>query len=303
ENGAALKRAARRVGADPEDMDADQDAEGRQDLREEGERRLRQLSAHLARRPAPIPVGGKRPHADHGENQHDLLQHGVEGAVGDQNGRDRIAEASLGQVLHRLRRQRRALIGQQQHDGGERQSDKRAKSSRENARGTAQGFLLRPALRCAQPRGGPDEQNAGDAAADRRLRQRHVNRKQAYPDERQQQSVDDIANRSREGPGRENGPGRDRENQEREANVERLQNAHAAVPLRRTARPTSCAALAPANWTSAQMATSLSAASGLSARGKRPSTTSPSPRLSALVSACRRLSASGKRNKPTVPAR
>src|SRR5271166_6025203 len=109
-------------------------------------------------------------------------------------------------------------------------------------------------LRSAQPRSGADEQNAGHAASDRRLRQRHIDRKQAYPDERQQQSIDDVTDRRRERSGRENGPGRDRENQEREADVERLQNAHTAEPLRRTARPTSCAALAPANWTSAQMA-------------------------------------------------
>ena len=119
-------------------------------------------------------------------------------------------------------------------------------------------------LRSAQPRGGADQQNAGHPAADRGLGQRHIDREQTYPDERQQQSIDDIADRGRERSGREYGPGRDRENQECEADVERLQNAHAAVPLRRTARPMSCAAVAPANCTSAQMATSLSAASGLS---------------------------------------
>ena len=42
---------------------------------------------------------------------------------------------------------------------------------------------------------------------------------------------------------------------------------------------------------------------GSSARGKRPSITRPSPRLSALVSACSRVNASGKRSSPTVPAR
>ena len=209
ENGAALKRAAGLIRADPEDVDADQDAERRQQLREEGQRRLRPLRARLSRSAAPVSVGGERPYADHGQNQHHLLEHGVECAIGDQDGGDRIAEAGFGQMLHRLRRQRRALVGQQQHDAGERQQ-------RRGCKGGGQTGASRPLKRCLvarrsplpQPRGGADEQNAGHAAADRRLRQRHIDREQAYPDERQQQPIDDIADRRRERSGRENGPGR-----------------------------------------------------------------------------------------------
>src|SRR5262249_55910402 len=61
--------------------------------------------------------------------------------------------------------------------------------------------------------------------------------------------------------------------------------------------------VAPANWVSSQTAMSFNAASGPSACGRRPSTTRPSPRLSAFVNACRRESESGKRSNPTVPAR
>jgi hypothetical protein len=156
-----------------------QDAEGRQDLREEGQRRLRALRTRLARRAAPISVGGKRPSPDHGQNQHDFFEHRVESAIGDQDGRDRIAETGFRQVLHRLRRQGGALVWQQQHDSGQRQGDKNAENSDKETRRAAQGFLMARALRCAQPRGGADEQNAGHAAADRRLRQQ--GRKQRKP--------------------------------------------------------------------------------------------------------------------------
>ena len=106
ENGAALKRAAGLVRADPEDMHADQNAERRQHLREEGQRRLGPLQARLSRSAAPIAVGGERPDPDHGQNQHHLFEHGVERPVGDQNGGDRIAETGFRQALHRLRRAR-----------------------------------------------------------------------------------------------------------------------------------------------------------------------------------------------------
>jgi hypothetical protein len=61
--------------------------------------------------------------------------------------------------------------------------------------------------------------------------------------------------------------------------------------------------VAPDRRANSQTASRPSAASGELTWGSRPSTTSPSPRLSALVSACSRVRVSGKRSSPTVPAR
>src|SRR5271165_989651 len=144
-------------------------------------------------------------------------------------------------------------------------------------------LVRRILLRLAQARGGPDQQHAGDAAADGGLRQSHIHRKKANPDDRKQQSIGDIANNRGEGSLRGDGPAGDGQNQDGEADVKGLKNCHAAGPLRRAARPMSCAVVAPASWTSAQIATSLNAASTLSVRGSRPSATRPRPRLSALV--------------------
>ena len=228
-------------------MDADENADWRQHLGEERQSGLRPFRPSLSRRAAPVPVGGERPYADHAQNQHHLFEHGVERAEGDQDGGDRIAKTGLRQALHRLRGQRRTLVGQQQHDGRQRRGDKQAKTGREQSRQSGQGFLGGGCLGAPQARGGADEQDARDAAADRRFRQRHIDREQANPDKRKQEPIDDVADRGRERPRREYGPGGDRKHQEGEADVERLQNAHIAGPLRRTARPMSWAAVAPAN--------------------------------------------------------
>ena len=68
-------------------------------------------------------------------------------------------------------------------------------------------------------------------------------------------------------------------------------------------RAMSCATVAPDSSTSSHTHTSFTATSMPSTRGRRPSTTSPRPRLSALESACSRVRVSGKRSRPTVPAR
>ena len=47
----------------------------------------------------------------------------------------------------------------------------------------------------------------------------------------------------------------------------------------------------------------IQSVAGQGTSGSSPRTTSPSPRLSALVRACSRVSVSGKRSRPTVPAR
>ena len=51
-----------------------------------------------AGRAAPEAVGRERPDADDGEKQHDLFEHGVEGAIGDQDSGDRVAETGRGET-------------------------------------------------------------------------------------------------------------------------------------------------------------------------------------------------------------
>jgi hypothetical protein len=60
----------------------------------------------------------------------------------------------------------------------------------------------------------------------------------------------------------------------------------------------SCVAVAPANWTSTQIATSFSEASRLPVRGSKPSTTRPRPRLSAF---CQRMQTGQRVGKPQQP--
>ena len=63
----------------------------------------------------------------------------------------------------------------------------------------ARVFGARRGLCFAQPARGADQQGAGEAAADRRLRQRHIRRGETHPDQRQQQPVGHEANHRREG--------------------------------------------------------------------------------------------------------
>ncbi len=89
-------------------------------------------------------------------------------------------------MLHRLRGKRWALVREQQHDAGQRQGDENAENGDKETREAAQRFLAPRGLRSAQSRRGANEQNPGHAAANRGLRQRHIDREQAYPDERQE---------------------------------------------------------------------------------------------------------------------
>ena len=168
-------------------------------------------------------------------------------AIGDQNGGDGVAETRFSEVLRCLGSECRSRVGQKQHDGGKGQSDKSAKNHSPKALRFAGVFggLGLPGL--PQAGGGANEQHARDAAANRGLRQRHINREKANPNDRKKQAIGNIANGGSKNLARENGPDGERQYQGRQANVESLQNTHAAGPLRRTARPISCATVAPAN--------------------------------------------------------
>ncbi len=109
---AALKGAARFVRADPEHLDADHDADRREHAGEEDERGVGRRAPERRRRAAPEPVRRDRPHADHREHEHDLLEHGVERAIGDEHRGHRVAETGRGEVPVRVRGERGRGIGQ-----------------------------------------------------------------------------------------------------------------------------------------------------------------------------------------------
>src|SRR5262249_61146757 len=86
------------VGAYPENVDAYDDAYRWQQPREECEYAARISLMARSRVPTPEVVGRQRPHADQGEQQHDLFEQGVHCTKCHQHVRDRIAEASRGNV-------------------------------------------------------------------------------------------------------------------------------------------------------------------------------------------------------------
>ncbi len=190
EQGAALKGAAGRVGADPEDMQADQRADGRQHLRQENHRPIGLAPPERRRRSAPGLVGAHRPNPEHREDQHDLLEHGVERAIGDQHGGDGVAEPGAGAVGggRGLRREARGGLGQHQDDRRERAGDQHGQqpaASHCSARpGGASGF--RHTSSASEPSARRDQQDAGDAAADGRLGQGDVRRVKPDPDQSEQ---------------------------------------------------------------------------------------------------------------------
>ena len=148
-----------------------------------------------------------------------------------------------------------------------------------------------------------EHQHAGHSTADRRLRQRDIDRREPDPGDGQQQPVDDEADNGCERFARGDRPGPDPQDQDDKTDIENRQDGHACGPRCRTAPAMSWVTIAPDNWTSSQMLTSFNAPNSPFACGNRPRTTRPRPRLSTLVSACRRVSESGKRIKPTVPAK
>ena len=151
EDRAALKRAARLVRADPEHLDADHDADRRQDAGEEDERGVGRRAPERRRPAAPEPVRRDRPHAHDREHEHDLFEHRVERAIGDKDGRDRIAEAGRGEFLVRLGGERGGGIGQVQHGRREDARDE----DREQAGRDLQPGARRRIRRAAAGRGAP----------------------------------------------------------------------------------------------------------------------------------------------------
>src|SRR5215469_7582235 len=165
-----------------------------------------------------------------------------------------------------------------------------------------------PSCRCTllgnlKARGCAKQQNPGDSTADRSFRQGDVRRRKAHPDKRQQQPVGDEANNCGKSPACGDGPNGRRQDQHCQEDLESRGEGHSRSEPRRAARPMSWDTVPLANKTSSQTITSFSASRGPCARGSKPRTTKPRPRLSALVSACRRVKVSGKRSSPTVPAR
>src|SRR5262249_56656269 len=123
------------------------------------------------------------------------------------------------------------------------------------------------------------------------------------PHKREQHAVGHVPRDRREGSASRDRPDGDNHDDGREHDLEREREGHARDPPRRPADAMSCETVALASSTRNQTQTSLSPSRRLPACGSSPSTTRPSPRLSALVSACNRVSVSGKRSRPTVPAR
>src|SRR5271170_6685087 len=210
-------------------------------------------------------------------------------------------------MRHGGRRQRENGLRRDDNNGGKTDRDNGAKHRRREAQ--RQAAPLR-GLDTAKTAGGAEQQHAGQATADRGLRQCHVDGEKPDPGNGDQQSIDDEDDDRSEGRARNNGPHGDRQQQTDERDVEYdghigshvHSHGHAGGDSRRNRRAMSCATIAPDICTNSQTPIILSAPNGHSASGNSPSTTRPRPRLSALVSACRRVSESGKRSRPTVPA-
>ena len=201
-------------------------------------------------------------------------------------------------------RERRRRMGQGEHAGRERRRDRRRQ--RRSRRGARRSGPLGRRPRLGDPQAGrrTEQQDAGQAAADGGLGERHVDGVEAHPDERQQQAVGDESDDRGEGVAGDDRPDGDGQDQHRQTHVDRWHH----VRRRRLVAPRGARDELGDRGAGQQDqqpdADELERRRrALPARGSRPSTTRPRPRLSALVSACRRVSVSGKRSRPTVPAR
>ena len=152
----ALELAAGVVGADPEDVHADDDADRRQHAREVGEDAVGIGAVPRPRAPAPRVVRRERPDADEREHQHDRLEQRVHRAEREQHRGDRIADAGRPRCWPRLRRERRRRIGQHQHaDRERRRRPPRQSAAASDAHQRARAVPRAPRPRCraaARPR-------------------------------------------------------------------------------------------------------------------------------------------------------
>ena len=192
---------------------------------------------------------------------------------------------------HRLRREARRRLGQQQHHRREPGRDQRAQRPSRDAQGNARPLGLGAPHSPPRSRAhGGDQEPTGQAAADRRLGQRHIGGGEPHPDDRQQQPVGDKTDDGGECVARGDRPQGDGENGESKARVQgQVEGQPAARPRtsvdhrqryppaaggltptagrgpRRTARAISRATMAPAKRVRSQAATSFSATNDPSA--------------------------------------
>ena len=158
----------------PQHVDGDHDADRRQYLPEECQRAVPIRRLPEGRGAAPIAVGSQRPNPDQRKKQYDLLEKRIEGAVGEEDSRDRIADADRRQVCRRIRRKCRRRLGQQKNNGGKSRGNKRTKYRDRKANNDRECLGL--GLGMPGSRGRAEQQCAGHTAADRRLRQRNIDR-------------------------------------------------------------------------------------------------------------------------------
>ena len=182
QDGGALELAARMVGADPEHVDADDDADRRQHAREIGQDAVR---VGLVRSP------GRPPQARSGASDQTpisamtstIASSSVSIARNASSTRgDRVADPGGGACWRATsRRERRRRIGQRSTQSRERGRDRSGTAARparvRHLRRCAHAAALR--CRAAAPR--TDQQRAGQPAADCRFGQRHVDAGQAAP--------------------------------------------------------------------------------------------------------------------------
>ena len=148
----------------------------------------------------------------------------------------------------------------EQHQTGKSGKNQRGQQGGREAQGRTGPLGCRSCLGGTQAGRRGDQHGAGHAAADRGLGQRHVHRREAHPDERQQQAKCHEADDSREGRPGADGPDGDAQHQQGQSGIERQRNGHARCPPRRMVRAIIWLTVAPANWASSQTATSFSAA-------------------------------------------
>ena len=200
EDGAALERAARLVGADPDDMDGDDDADRRQQLGEEGQRARRRC---VARRGPAMPPQLPSAASDHTpmtarnsttfssrvSSARKAIRTAVTGLPSPVSARCRAASgASVAPGS--------GIISTTAASAAVTTMQSAAASRRDPAPGHSAATAASVA---AQAHRGADQQHARHAAADRRLGQRDVDCEQANPDQRHQQPVGDVADDRGEG--------------------------------------------------------------------------------------------------------